>query len=149
MSDQEQIQEHLSSLSQAIFTVNRHAKTASNPKFLYQLKKEALIQLVNEGKAKKIGLQFSNNPGLSQQRSDVLIKCGEYLFHIPPQKEDFTHLPHLGKMIEAMRNPKTRMGLREAKTILQSYTGLKEITTEQSPHKKKTYQKPIFKRLGE
>ncbi|TDL35215.1 hypothetical protein E2R51_05705 [Jeotgalibacillus sp. S-D1] len=147
MSEQEPSNKLSSSISQAIFTVNKHAKTASNPKYLYHLKKEALTKLIKENKAKKIGLQFSNNPGLSQQRSDVLVECGDYMFHIPPRKEDFNSLPHLGKLTESFRNPKTRMGLREAKTILESYTGLKDVSS--SPPKNRTYQKPVFKRLGE
>ncbi|MEW9501497.1 YkyB family protein [Jeotgalibacillus marinus] len=147
MPDHGSHKEIISSISQAVFTVNRHAKTASDPKFLYLLKKEALIKLISENKAKRVGLQFSNNPGLSQQRSDVLVECGDYLFHIPPRKEDFNSLPHLGKMSGAVRNPKTRMGLWEAKNILQSYTGLKDSSPQ--PPKNRTYQKPIFKRLGE
>ena len=149
MSDHEPHKEIIDSISQAIFTVNRHAKTALNPKFLYQLKKEALTKLIRENKAKKIGLQFSQNPGNSQQRSDVLVECGNYLFHIPPIKEDFNTLPHLGKLTDKYRNPKTRMGLREAKNVLQSYTGIKETTPPSPPKNKRTYQKPVFKRLGE
>ncbi|PPA72222.1 YkyB family protein [Jeotgalibacillus proteolyticus] len=138
---------NIASISQAIFTVNKHAKTASDPKFLYQLKKEALNKLLTERKAEKIGLQFSRNPGNSQQRSDLLVKCGDYFFHLPPKKEDFSSLPHLGELTDSYRNPKTRMGLREAKTILQSYTGLRG--TPIKPAQKRSYQKPVFKRLGE
>ncbi|HEY2422192.1 MAG TPA: YkyB family protein, partial [Neobacillus sp.] len=32
----------IENLAQAVFIVNRHAKTAINPKFLYKLKHEAL-----------------------------------------------------------------------------------------------------------
>ncbi|MGD7043498.1 YkyB family protein [Jeotgalibacillus proteolyticus] len=138
----------VSALSQALFTVNKHAKTASDPKYLYKLKKEALSKLLQEDKARKIGLQFSRNPGMSQQRSDVLVECGEYLFHLPPKKEDFTTLPHLGKLSDTFRNPKTKMSLREAKTLLQSYTGLSDHQPP-APGKHRTYQKPVFKRLGE
>ena len=48
----------IENLSQAIFIVNRHAKTAPNPKFLYKLKFTALHKLIREGKAKKIGCIF-------------------------------------------------------------------------------------------
>jgi len=147
MTEHDPREEIVLALSQAIFTVNKHAKTASDPKYLYQLKKEALLKLLREKKAEKIGLQFSKNPGLSQQRSDVLVQCKDYMFHIPPTKEDFDVLPHLGKLTDTYRNPKTRMGLREAKSILQSYTGLKESSSTQPV--KRTYQKPVFKRLGE
>lgn len=40
-------------IAKAIYTVNRHAKTAPNPKFLYLLKKRALQKLLQEGKGKK------------------------------------------------------------------------------------------------
>jgi hypothetical protein len=48
----------IDNLSQALFIVNRHAKTAPNPKFLYKLKHESLKKLIEEGKAIKIGLNF-------------------------------------------------------------------------------------------
>ena len=63
-------------IAKAIFTVNRHAKTALNPSFLYLLKKKAIEKLLEEGKAKKVGLHFSRNPKYSQQQSDVLVAVG-------------------------------------------------------------------------
>ncbi len=42
----------------AIYTVNRHAKTAPNNKELYDLKKMALEKLLRSGDASKIGLHF-------------------------------------------------------------------------------------------
>ncbi|HZH59402.1 MAG TPA: YkyB family protein, partial [Metabacillus sp.] len=33
----------IDNLTRAIYVVNRHAKTAPNPKFLYALKKKALL----------------------------------------------------------------------------------------------------------
>lgn len=135
-------------LSQAIFTVNRHAKTAPNPKFLYKLKQDALQKLIKEGKAKKVGLHFSSNPKFSQQQSDVLIECGNYSFHLPPSKTDFENLPHLGRLNEYVRNPKTPLPLNQAKKLLMSYTGLQE----KNPHplqKRREYEKPVFKKLGE
>ena len=136
------------SLSLAIYTVNRHAKTAQNPKFLYLLKHEALKKLLSEGKAEKVGLHFSQNPRFSQQQSDVLVKCGSYTFHIPPTKNDFEELPHLGKLDNSVRNPKGSLSLAYAKRILTAYTG---ITEDNSGAGKKNppYQKPVFKRLGE
>ncbi|MCK6204070.1 hypothetical protein KZX50_01215 [Bacillus infantis] len=136
-------------LSQAIFTVNRHAKTATNPKFLYKLKHEAILKLIKNGDARKIGLHYSGNPRYSQQQSDVLVECGSYTFHIPPAKKDFEDLPHLGKLDSAVRNPKTRLPLGQAKKLLSSYTGLKEESENQQNDKKKKYQKPVFKKLGE
>jgi hypothetical protein len=133
-------------LSQAIFAVNRHAKTAPNPKFLYKLKQEALKKLISEGKAEKKGLHFSKNPKFSQQQSDVLVICGKYSFHLPPSKQDFKSLPHLGKLDSATRNPKSHFSLTQAKKLLVSYTGLKESEDQTG---KPSYQKPVFKRLGE
>ena len=70
----------IDNLSQALFIVNRHAKTAPNPKFLYKLKHESLKKLIEEGKAKKVGLHFSENPRNSKQQSDVLVECGRLYF---------------------------------------------------------------------
>ncbi|MCM3568728.1 YkyB family protein [Neobacillus mesonae] len=140
----------IENLSQAVFIVNRHAKTAINPKFLYKLKQESLKKLIEEGKAKKIGLHFSEHPRNSQQQSDCLVECGRYFFHIPPTKSDFVNLPHLGKLDGRVRNPKASMSLNSAKAILQSYTGILEH--ENPPRYRKNqrpYQKPVFKKLGE
>lgn len=135
-------------LSQAIFTVNRHAKTALNPKFLYGLKKAALEKMIKEKKATKEGLHFSRNPKLSQQQSDVLVKCGEYTFHIPPTKEDFEQLPHLGYLDNHSRNPKTRMSLTAAKQLLQEYTNMKEKKPNTNQRQNKR-ERPVFKKLGD
>lgn len=139
------LQQNVKNLSQAIFTVNRHAKTAINPKFLYTLKKAALNKMIQENKAVKTGLHFSRNPRFSQQQSDVLVVCGDYSFHIPPTKEDFQNLPHLGHLDQQSRNPKTRMSLTQAKQLLQEYTGLKEDNQQN----RAKHQKPVFKRLGD
>ncbi|MCU9612275.1 YkyB family protein [Caldibacillus lycopersici] len=135
-------------LSKALFIINRHAKTAPDSKFLYKLKHEAIKKMLTEGKAKKIGLHFSRNPKFSQQQLDVLISCGNYYFHIPPTKDDIHSLENLGKLDEHVRNPKTVFPLKEAKRILQLYTGIKaNSNVMKSPHIR--YQKPVFKRLGE
>jgi len=141
----------IENLTQAVFIVNRHAKTAINPKYLYKLKHEALKKLITEGKAKKIGLHFSENPRNSKQQSDVLVECGKYTFHIPPTKSDFLELPHLGKLDGSMRNPKASLSLNQAKALLQTFTGITETSVTPSNHKKQhhAYQKPIFKKLGE
>lgn len=142
----------IESLSQAIFIVNRHAKTATFPKYLYMLKHEALKKLIEDGKAKKVGLHYSENPRNSQQQSDVLIECGRYLFHIPPTKNDFIELPHLGRLDGSVRNPKTALSLSHAKLILQSFTGMSDIQPPSSSNDKRnhrTFQKPVFKKLGE
>ncbi|WP_066066261.1 YkyB family protein [Neobacillus soli] len=141
----------IDNLAQAIFIVNRHAKTATNPKLLYKLKQESLKKLIEEGKAKKVGLHFSENPRNSRQQSDVLVECGRYTFHIPPTKADFLELPHLGKLDGLVRNPKAVLSLNSAKGLLQLYTGISD--GEQPPlnprKNQRAYQKPVFKKLGE
>lgn len=139
----------LENLAKAVFIVNKHAKTATNPKFLYLLKRKALEKMVTEGKAKKEGLHFSRNPKNSQQQSDVLVSAGNYYFHMPPSKEDFVNLTHLGSLNQSFRNPKTSMPLNQAKLLLQQYVGIKE--ENQTPKRKfnKRYQKPVFKKLGQ
>lgn len=139
-------------LSRALFIVNRHAKTAPNPKFLYLLKKKTLEKLIQDGKAKKLGLHYSKNPKNSQQRSDLLVSVGEYYFHIPPQKADFATLPHLGELNDTFRNPKTNLPLSKAKNILQSYTGIHDTdpsNNKQGPPPRNKYTKPVFKKLGQ
>ncbi|MEH7308362.1 YkyB family protein, partial [Neobacillus drentensis] len=126
----------IENLAQAIFIVNRHAKTAPNPRLLYKLKQESLKKLIEEGKAKKVGLHFSENPRNSQQQSDVLVECGRYTFHIPPTKTDFHDLPHFGKLDQGVRNPKATLSLNSAKALLQLYTGFKELEQTQPQHKK-------------
>jgi YkyB-like protein len=141
----------IDNLSQALYIVNRHAKTATNPKYLYKLKHESIKKLITEGKAKKIGLHFSQNPRNSQQQSDVLVECGRYTFHIPPTKIDFEELPHFGKLDGSMRNPKSSFSLNHAKMVLQAYTGIHEFEKPPSNNRRnpQAYQKPIFKKLGE
>ncbi|MBA9025051.1 MULTISPECIES: YkyB family protein [Bacillaceae] len=113
----------VNSLAQAIFVVNKHAKTAPEPKTLYELKRHSLNKLLTEGKAKKLGLHFSDNPRYSAQQSDVIVECGEYIFHLPPSREDLKKLPHLGSRSSSVRNPKATLSLSRAKKILQSYIG--------------------------
>lgn len=141
----------IENLAQAIFIVNRHAKTATNPGFLYKLKHESLKKLISEGKAHKVGLHFSENPKNSRQQSDVLVECGRYTFHIPPTKQDFSDLPHLGKLDSNVRNPKVSLSLKFAKEILQTYTGISEInqSATKTNHHHRVYEKPVFKRLGD
>lgn len=119
-------------ISQAIFTVNRHAKTASDNQYLYALKKEALNKMILQDRAQKLGLHFSKNPRKSQQQSSVLVKCGNYYFHMLPKKEDFESLEHLGHLDESFRNPASRMNLRSAKEILSELTGLQPAKKDQA-----------------
>ncbi|HWL24190.1 MAG TPA: YkyB family protein [Ureibacillus sp.] len=138
-------------LAKAIFVINKHAKAATEPKFLYSLKKNAIEKLLSEGKAKKLGLHFSKNPKFSRQTSTVLISCGEYLFHLPPSKEDFQSLPHLGELDDQQRNPKAQISLNQAKALLIAYTGMKapQPTNPHTDRASKQYISPFAKRFGE
>lgn len=131
----------LKDLAQAIFTVNRHAKTAPQPKHLYFIKKESINRLLKENKAKKIGLHFSNRPKLSNQHSMLLVKVDNYYFHIPPTKDDFKRLKHLGDLDENYRNPRTRMSLSQAKRIIYQYIDWKD---QQVTKPKQTYSSAYF-----
>ncbi|HLS35197.1 MAG TPA: YkyB family protein [Bacillota bacterium] len=108
-------------LAKAIYTVNRHAKAALEPQHLYEIKKRAIDQLLRENKAKKIGLHFTKRPKHSNQHSMLLIKVDEYYFHIPPTREDFKQLKHLGDLDDDYRNKRVRMSLSTAKQILYDY----------------------------
>ena len=119
-----------SEIAKAIFTVNRHAKTATDNQYLYALKKEALHLMIQQNRAQKLGLHFSKNPRKSQQQSSVLVKCGDYYFHMLPRKEDFHTLKHLGDLDETYRNPPSRMNLKHAKELLRSFTGLDPTETK-------------------
>lgn len=127
-------------IATAIYTVNRHAKTAIDNKFLYELKKLALHKMITENKAKKIGLHFVRNPKFSQQQSSVLIQCADYFFHVIPVKEDFKNLPHLGHLDDSYRNPVRKMNLRLAKQLLSDYIG-PQPNTRKSPKQSSVYTK--------
>ncbi|SER61666.1 YkyB family protein [Psychrobacillus sp. OK032] len=110
-------------IATAIYTVNRHAKTAIDKKPLYQLKKLAIEKMLEEGRAQKMGLHFVRNPRNSQQQSSVLIQCADYYFHMIPTKADFKQLPHLGHLDDTYRNPIRKMNLKMAKQVLSDYIG--------------------------
>ena len=135
-------------LAKALFIINRNAKTATDARYLYQLKHEAIKKMLEEGKATKVGLHFSRNPKYSQQQLDVLVSCGNYYFHIPSTKEDIKTLKHLGKLDDHIRNPKTVFPLKEAKRVLQTYTGLTNMENHKNTNDRTRYGKPVFKRLG-
>ncbi|SIS38229.1 YkyB family protein [Salimicrobium flavidum] len=122
----------LRNIAESLFIVNRHAKTAPDPRQLYELKKQTVSKLIQEKKAKKIGLHYSDRPRLSQQHSILLIEVAGYYFHIPAEKKDFQELKHLGKVDTTYRNPKPKLSLSKSKRILQQYLG-KQINTAPRP----------------
>lgn len=111
----------VSQIAKALYTVNRHAKTAPEPQHLYHIKKESIHQLLSENRAKKVGLHFSNHPKFSNQHSTILVSVDEYYFHILPEKKDFEALEHLGELDQNYRNPRTKMSLSLAKKIIYEY----------------------------
>ncbi|GAB2555021.1 YkyB family protein [Gracilibacillus alcaliphilus] len=128
-------------IADALFIVNRHAKTAPDPSQLYRLKKEAIAKLLKEQKAIKKGLHFSNNPKNSQQHSVLLVQIDDYYFHLPPDKNDMHSLPHLGHLDESHRNQRPSLSLNQAKRILQQYLGKDTYkkTKTPSPNKMSFY----------
>ncbi|MEI3611045.1 YkyB family protein [Pseudogracilibacillus sp. SO30301A] len=112
---------NITEIAKAIYTINRHAKAAPEPQHLYMIKKQAIEQLLKEKKAEKLGLHFSNNPKYSNQHSTLLVKVANYYFHVPPTKEDFKNLTHLGSLDNDFRNPRTKMSLSYAKKVIYQY----------------------------
>lgn len=123
-------------IARAVFIINRHSKTALDTRFLYQLKKAALLKLLAEKRAQKVGLQFSKNPKNCYQHSTVLITCQDFLFHLPADKQDLLSLKHLGTQQSIHKKHDFHMSLSRAKFIIQNYTD----TQTQTPRKKPTYQ---------
>lgn len=113
-------------LAESLFIVNRHAKTAPDPKHLYEIKKHTIDKLLKENRAKKVGLHFSDHPKFSQQHSTLLIEIGGYYFHVPANKQDFQQLKHLGKVDQDYRNPKPKLSLSRAKRNLYDYLDWKQ-----------------------
>ncbi|MFC4353671.1 YkyB family protein [Chryseomicrobium palamuruense] len=145
-------------IAQALYSINRHAKTALDKKPLYQAKKETLEKLIDSGYAKKIGLHFSENPSNSKQHSTTLVEFHGYLFHLPVTPED-KQLPHLGKLDFSYANPSTYMNLTTAKRIIAKYvhvyfqssqTGKKprfqSLTSTPSPSEYRRSQKNPYKK---
>lgn len=108
-------------LAKAIYTVNRHAKAAPQPKQLYDLKKAAIDKLIDQNRVKIIGLQYSKNPKNSFQHSTLLVQISDYYFHTIPTKKTVSDVPHLGDVVYQHRNPKTYMSLSSARKILYTF----------------------------
>lgn len=70
--------------AKAIYIINKHAKNAPE---LYSIKNRAIQQLLKEGRAQKLGLHYSPNPGNALQKLDVLIRKMISYFIIPPRKK--------------------------------------------------------------
>lgn len=132
--------QHISTkrIAKALFSVNKHAKTAPKPQHLYFIKKETIHRLLAENRAKKIGLHFSDHPKYSNQHSTLLVQVDDYYFHILPEKDDFQKLKHLGSLDHTYRNPRTKMSLSQAKKIIYQYIDWKPKKRTKTQHKKHT-----------
>lgn len=133
-------------IATAIYTVNRHAKTALDNRSLYSLKRLALEKMICTGRAKKLGLHFVKKPRYSQQQSAVVIQCADYYFHTLPKKEDFKQLPHLGHLDDTYRNPRRNMSLNVAKGILNDFLDLsctKQLTKKHKLTPKKIHDEKL------
>lgn len=126
----------LDEIAKAIFTVNRHAKTAPEPQHLYYIKKMTIKKLLDHNDAKKIGLHFSNHPKYSNQHSTLLVQVGNYYFHVPPMKQDFKKLEHLGTLDQNHRNPSTKMALSYAKKVIYHYIDLRPAKRQKTAKKR-------------
>lgn len=135
-----------SKIAQAIYTINRHAKTAPEPQHLYYLKNESIKQLLKEKRAKKLGLHFSNRPKMSHQHSICLVKVDQYYFHILPTKKDMKVLKHLGPLDGTNRNPQTNMSLSASKRIIYEYINYKpkEKNKKKTPFERSQRHSPYY-----
>ncbi|MFC4556938.1 YkyB family protein [Virgibacillus kekensis] len=134
----------LNDLAKALYTINRHAKTAPEPQHLYHIKKETIKHLLEEKRAEKVGLHFSNHPKFSNQHSTLLVKVDNYFFHIPPAKEDFKEVKHLGELDENYRNPQTKMSLSQAKKVVYRYLNIKPEGKQQKQTVNRKYSSAYF-----
>lgn len=126
-------------IAKAIYTINRHVKTASDKKPLYELKRQALHKLIDQQHAKKLGLHFSDHPTKSKQQSSTLIQVQDYFFHLPIEASD-KGLPHLGELDVDYANPHVSMSLHQAKKLIQLHLNLGEsVQTKITQPKKRTY----------
>lgn len=141
----------MESIKHALYSVNRHVKTATDKRELYDLKNKTLQKLIKVGHAEKMWHEYSNNPGKSKQSTVVLVKVGSktqgelHYFHMLPEKDDYESLKHKGVVsTQDLRNPKSNMSLTIAKKILQKFIGvnLKKANVQKLP--RHTLNKKIF-----
>lgn len=133
----------LKEIAKALYTINRHAKTAPEPQHLYYIKKETINRLLKEERALKVGLHFSEHPKLSNQHSTLLVQVEQYYFHILPAKKDFEELEHLGSLDQNYRNPQTKMSLSQAKRVVYRYIDW-QPKKEQKVTRKQQYASSYF-----
>ncbi|WNF35077.1 YkyB family protein [Bacillaceae bacterium IKA-2] len=140
----------MESIKHALYSVNRHVKTAIDKRELYDLKSKTLQKLLKVGHAEKMWLEYSSNPGKSKQSTVVLLKVGTktkgepHFFHMLPEKDDYSSLKHKGVVsTQDLHNPKSNMSLKIAKEILLKFIGV-DI---KKAHVKKAPRQALNKRI--
>src|SRR5699024_3038040 len=76
------------------------------------------------------------------QLSTVLNQVDEFYFHIPPTKDDFKQLEHLGSLNHNYRNPQVKMSLSQAKKIIYQYINWKPTEKREQKPFTSTYYTP-------
>ena len=116
-------------IAQAIYVVNRRAKTVPDASMLYALKHDAIKKLVAEQRATRLCVhrfkrvqQFHSIRNLKIDINTIftLVSCGEYIFHYPANHQDIKDLLFQQK-IDGIRNPRSEMSYSSAKRILFEY----------------------------
>lgn len=137
----------IESIKQALYSANRHVKTAIDKRELYDLKSKTLQKLIKIGHAEKMWLEYSAHPGRTKQSTVVLVKVGvktqgkPHFFHMIPEKDDSECLKHKGDVsTEHLHNPKSNMSITLAKKVLLKFIG-------ETP-KKENVKKPLKQALN-
>lgn len=116
-------------IAQAIYVVNRRAKTVPDASMLYTLKHDAIKKLVTEKRATRLCVhrfkrvrQFHSIRDVKVDINTVftLVSCGEYIFHYPAERQDIKDLLFQQKII-GIRNPRSEMSYASAKRLLFEY----------------------------
>lgn len=135
----------IKAIQHALYTVNRHAKTALDSSQLYYLKRKTLDKLLSDKLAQKLHLEYSINPRQGLQSSVVVVRVGTpncsnpYYFHTFAEKDDFNKLPHKGKMNQEIRNLQVNMSLNTAKNILYNYLNEEPKNIESHSRRRKKH----------
>lgn len=141
----------MESIKHALYSVNRHVKTAIDKRELYELKNKTLQKLIKVGHAEKLWLEYSVQSGKSKQSSVVLVKVGitthgePHYFHMIPEKDDYQSLKHKGAVSnQDLRNPKSNMSLAVAKKTLLKFNGVEPQKVKVKKPLKHALNKRIF-----
>jgi hypothetical protein len=107
-------------IAEAIYVINRHAKTTTDTERFYKLKRAALLKLLRENSAYVVGLQYHASRLSTTPRKYVLICCHNYFFHLVPTEYDLSSLPNVVRN-NYQRNRRVEISLETAIQIISSY----------------------------